>query len=284
MSKLGKTIQIYLPGGNPRGMKIAEITSRTVQVVLVPCANLEMTAQRPELSNVGVYFLVGAEDEENLPVVYVGEAEDCLMRLRQHNKAKDFWQVALVCISRTQYFTKAHVRFLEWYAHQAICRAGRFRLENPTVPTCPHISESMQADLRDNFETLQVLVSTLGYPFFDEIQKPERKDLLFCRGKGAEATGEYTEDGFVVFEGSTANLDEVKSARGTWVSHIREALLKSGVLVEQGGVYRFTKNHIFTSPSAAAVAVLARNANGWIEWKYADGRSLDEVKRSTNDG
>jgi hypothetical protein len=137
----------------------------------------------------------------------------------------------------------------------------------------------MQADLRDNFETLQVLVSTLGYPFFDEIQKPEKKDLLLCRGKGAEATGEYTEDGFVVFEGSTANLEEVKSARGTWVSHIREALLKSGVLVEQGGVYRFTKNHIFPSPSAAAVAVLARNANGWVEWKYSDGKTLDEVKR-----
>jgi hypothetical protein len=114
MSNLGKTIQIYLPDGNPRGMKVAEITSRTVQVALVPRANLEMAALRPELSNVGVYFLVGAEDEENLPVVYVGEAEDCLMRLRQHNKAKDFWQVALVCISRTQYFTKAHVKFLEW--------------------------------------------------------------------------------------------------------------------------------------------------------------------------
>jgi len=25
--------------------------------------------------------------------------------------------------------------------------------------------------------------------------------------------------------------------------------------------------------------VLARSANGWIEWKYPDGRTLDEVKR-----
>jgi hypothetical protein len=29
---LGKTIQIYLPDGNPRGVKIAEFTSRTMQV------------------------------------------------------------------------------------------------------------------------------------------------------------------------------------------------------------------------------------------------------------
>ena len=31
MKSNGKTIQIYLPDGNPRGLKIAEITSRTIQ-------------------------------------------------------------------------------------------------------------------------------------------------------------------------------------------------------------------------------------------------------------
>jgi len=87
-----------------------------------------------------------------------------------------------------------------------------------------------------------------------------------------------------VFEGSTANMEETKSAKGTWVSHIREALIQSGSLVEEGKVFRFAENHIFTSPSAAAVAVLARNANGWTEWKYADGRTLDEVTRRDGGG
>jgi len=42
---------------------------------------------------------------------------------------------------------------------------------------------------------------------------------------------------------------------------------------------RTIKNSIFTSPSAAAATVLARNANGWREWKYKNGKTLDEVKR-----
>jgi hypothetical protein len=279
MTSPGKTIQIYLPDGNPRGIKIAEITSRTVQVVLLPRAHLDLMAKRNELSNVGVYYLIGPADEESLPLVYVGEAEDCLTRLRQHNKTKDFWQLALTCVSRTEHFTKTHVKYLEWFTHQSIAKVGRFRLENPTVPTCPHVSESMKADLEDNFDTMRVLVSALGYPLFDEIQIPEKKDQLFCAGKDAEAKGEYTEDGFVVFEGSTANLEESKSAKGTWVSHTRASLIQSGSLVQDKNVYRFTKNHVFSSPSAAAVAVLARNANGWTEWKYADGKTLDEVKR-----
>ena len=29
----------------------------------------------------------------------------------------------------------------------------------------------------------------------------------------------------------------------------------------------------------AAMAVMGRSANGWIEWKAANGKTLDEVKR-----
>jgi hypothetical protein len=280
----GKTIQIFLPDGNPRGVKIADITSRTVQAVLVPRASLDVAARRSELSNVGVYFLVGEQEDGRIEQVYVGEAEDCLTRLRQHNRSKDFWRVALVVVSKTQYFTKTHVKYLEWYCHQAVQRAGRYRLENSTVPQRPFVSESVDADLMDNFETMRVLTSTLGYPLFDEIRARSKKDLLVCRGKLAEARGEYTEDGFVVFAGSTANVQEAKSARGTWVTRLRQPLIGEGVLELAGDVYRFTSNQVFGSPSAAAVVVLARNANGWREWKYTDGRTLDQVKRGGGDG
>src|SRR4051812_36608796 len=150
---LGKTIQIFWPDGNPRSIKIAEITSRTVQAVLIPRSKLEYAATRHELNNVGVYFLIGASDEESKPLVYVGEAEECFPRLKQHNKGKDFWTVALVIISKTKYFTKTHIKYLEWYCHEGVSKAGRYRLENSNIPTCPYVSESIEADLFDNFDT-----------------------------------------------------------------------------------------------------------------------------------
>ena len=55
----GKTIQIYIPDGSPRGIRIAEITSRTVQAILIPRSNLEDAFARDELNSVGVYFLIG---------------------------------------------------------------------------------------------------------------------------------------------------------------------------------------------------------------------------------
>ena len=41
----------------------------------------------------------------------------------------------------------------------------------------------------------------------------------------------------------------------------------------------FTRDHLFASPSMAALALMGRSANGWLEWKAADGRTLDELKR-----
>lgn len=53
-SNVGKTIQIYLPDGDPQSLKIAEITSRTVQAILIPRSKLESAFKREELRNVGV--------------------------------------------------------------------------------------------------------------------------------------------------------------------------------------------------------------------------------------
>ena len=275
---LGKTIQIFIPDGNPRSVRIAEITSRTVQAISIPRSKLDYAATRNELDNVCIYFLIGNPDEEAKPLLYVGEAEDCLIRLKQQNKYKDFWNTALVVVSKTKHFTKTHIKFLEWYCYSKADETGRYRLENSTVPTKPFISEPMEADLLDNFDAIKILVSTLGYPIFDQIKKPEKKDILICKGKDAYAEGEYTEEGLIVFAESTCNLKESRTA-GSWVINMRQKLLQAKILVQDGDVYKFTTNHIFSSPSAAAATVLARRANGWIEWKYKDGKTLDEAKR-----
>ena len=274
----GTTILIFLPDGNPRSLKIAEITSRTVQAILIPRAKLDDAAKRSELKNVGVYFLTGATDDDSKPQVYVGEAEECLTRLKQQNKQKDFWNTAIAIVSKSQHFTKTHIKFLESYCYSEAQKAGRYKLQNPSIPTKPYVSEPMEADLIDNFETIKILVATLGYPIFNQIKKPQKKDILYCKGKDAKAEGEYTEDGFIVFSGSICNFEETKSA-GPYVKNWRDQLIKDGVLRSDGIIYRFTQNHIFSSPSTAAAVVLVRRANGWTEWKYDDGKTLDEVKR-----
>ncbi|UCH66777.1 MAG: GIY-YIG nuclease family protein [Ignavibacterium sp.] len=274
----GRTIQIYLPDGNPQSMKIAEITSRTVQAILIPRSKLEIAFKREELKNVGVYFLIGNPEDESKDILYVGEAEECLSRLKQQNKSKDFWNVAIVIISKTQYFTKTHIKYLEWLCYDSAKGAARYNIENTNIPNKPYTSESMEADLLDNFDTIKILTSTLGFPLFEKINKPIVKKILICKGKDAVGQGEYTSDGMIVFAGSKCNLTESKGAP-EWILNLRKRLLKEWVLEVEDKVIVFKSDYIFHSPSAAAVTLLGRAANGWTSWKYKDGKTLDEVIR-----
>lgn len=96
--------------------------------------------------------------------------------------------------------------------------------------------------------------------------------------KGAEARGHRTPDGFVVLQGSTAVLQERKSAnRWPYVIALRKQLIDDGTLVQKDGFYRFSKDVAFSSPSAAAAVIEGGSANGLIDWRTKEGRVLKEL-------
>ncbi len=281
---IGKTIQIYCPSGEPRGVRIAEITTRIVQAIVVPRAKLDEALSRPELSGVGLYFLFGDSDEGEMQTAYIGEAEDCAVRLRSHHSNrsdKDFWNIALAIVSRTGSFTKAHIRLLEWRSIQLARAAGRYRLANGNSGIEPTVPEWMASDVAEIFETAEVLLSALGYPVFEPTgSKTELSQLCVfqCGRGGVLAKAVYNEDGLVVLAGSMARAESVASAREI-VDPKRDELVRSGALVQEEGKLRFTRDVSFSSPSSAAAVVTGCIVNGWDEWRDATGRSLDAVYR-----
>ncbi|HTV46919.1 MAG TPA: GIY-YIG nuclease family protein [Phycisphaerae bacterium] len=278
-----KTIQIFLPDGEPRGIRIAEITTSIMQAVQVPRARLDRIMSRKEIEHIGVYFLFGESGERAKPVAYIGHTEGLKDRIKEHHAKKDFWTTAVFLISKTDSFTLAHIRYLEWYAIKQAKEAGRYILENSNDGSKPYITEPMEADVLDAFKTGSVLLSTLGYPIFEPVAgrgrtKIERMTYV-CTGPNAKGSGRMVEDGFVVLKGSTARAKSVSSAH-KYISTKRQAMLDSGVLVPDGELsLRFTEDYLFDSPSGAAKLILGRNANGWTEWKTEDERTLDEVER-----
>ena len=277
-----KTIQIFLPSSNPQGIHVARITSRTVQAVEIPRKKLEDAGNREEARGVGVYVLFGpTEGDVGKPPAYVGEAENCFERLEVHQQRKDFWTTAVAITSRTRSFTKAHAKRLEYDCYRVARDAQRFRLQNNQEPSEPHVPEPMLAELQDNFEAVQTLFATLGYPILDPLttdQQRQERQALQCQGRGADARGAYTEDGLGVFEGSEARLDTAESVPDT-VLRRRENLREEGTLVEENGALVFARDHPFDSPSGASGVVLGRSSNGWQEWEDQQGRTLDEIER-----
>ena len=60
---------------------------------------------------------------------------------------------------------------------------------------------------------------------------------------------------------------------------MRNDLKQKNVLKQEGNVLVFTDDYTFSSPSASAAVVLARRANGWIEWKDKNEITMDELIR-----
>ncbi len=287
MSAHPQTIQIFLPSGDPQGIRVAEITTRIVRVIEVPRALLADFLRMPEAEQVGVYFLFGEDEAGGAAKAYIGQTGVLKQRLSQHQQAKGFWNRALVAVSLTNSLTNTHVGYLEWLSIQQAHRAGRYLLDNGNVGGRPHTPAPLEADCMEIHATVRTLLATLGYPLFEPLAREEqvqRADEVFrCRASGADARGLYTEEGFVVLAGSSGRLETVPSFQSHGYHRIREQLLEQGVLVVEGERIRFTRDHLFQSPSGAAACVTGRTANGWIEWKDADGRTLGERKATTQD-
>jgi hypothetical protein len=282
-----QTIQIFLPSGDPRGMRVAEITTRIVRVIEVPRSQLGDFLRMPEAQQVGVYFLMGELSEAGLPRTYIGQSGSVGKRLEQHHQNKDFWNRAFVLISLTNSLTQTHGLFLEWLAIAEATKAGRYGLENGNTGSQPYTPAPLQADCHEIHETAATLLATLGQPIFEPLTSaPTAKgivELFYCKGSEADGVGEYTTEGFVVHKGSKGRAEIVPSIQGTSHERMRSQLITEGVLTENAGsagsMLVFTRDHLFSSPSTAAMAVMGRSANGWVEWKTASGKTLDEVKR-----
>ncbi len=279
-----QTIQIFLPSGDPRGLRVAEITTRIVRVVEVPRSQLADFLKLPEANQVGLYFLLGDTSEAGLPRVYIGQSGGVGGRLVQHNQSKDFWNRALMVISLTNSMTQTHAMFLEWLAIAEATKAGRYSLENGNAGSQPYTPAPLQADCFEIHETASTLLATLGQPIFEPLVAASReqagaKELFYCKGPDVSGVGEYTAEGFVVHKGSTARVGNVPSIQGTSQERFRQQLVTDGVLHLSGNHYVFTRDYLFSSPSTAAIAVLGRSANGWMEWKTDQGQTLDGAKR-----
>ena len=275
-----QTIQIFLPDGTPRGVKIAEITNRVVKAVFVPRNKLDYISKREELKSVGLYFLLGEDSEKAKPMVYIGEAEDCQNRLKQHHGSKEFWTHAIAMVSKINAFTKSHVKYLEHVSISQAKESNRFVVENGVIPSKPFVTESMEADLLDSFDTIKVLLSTLGYPVFEGVSQEavKQQQVFQLTGRGISGQGTLIDDGFIVYRGSEAVVEETKSCSEYLVS-IRAELVRDEVLEPNGNKLVLKEDRLFNSPSMAASILLGRNTNGWTQWKTKAGKTLDETRR-----
>lgn len=274
-----KTIQMFIFDGNPNGRIMCELSNWNGRVYKISRNDISEFAKRSDALNTGIYFLLGKNDDNN-ETIYIGEAEEMLTRIRQHLKDANYWNDCIAVISKDNLLNKAHVKYLENKFYIMAQKSGRAVTTNKTIPTCSSLSEYDEAMLEEFISNTKLLVNTLGYKVFDSIEesaiKKDQTQLIFQINatRGAEAKGMIVADGFVVLKNSTIATTITPSMSAS-LQKLRNKLLESKIIDNS---FKFTKNHIFTSPSLAAAIVMGRNANGRTEWKTSDNKSIKDFE------
>jgi hypothetical protein len=275
------TIKIFLVHGDAKRLRTAELSNWTGKAIAGPRNEFDGLLARDEAQNSGVYFLTGSDTDSGKNAVYIGEAESIRDRVKSHLE-KDFWNHIIFFISKDENLTKAHIRYLEGRLIEQAKQAGRSIVKNGQS-SGSKLPESDREDMEIFLEKIHQLMPALGADFLvppaSASAATTPQDVLYCEIKGHKATGSLSSNGFVVFKGSHASLEERPSAhKYPWVVNLRQRLIEEGTLVDGNGLFAFTRDTEFPSPSSAAAFIHGGTANGLTAWKNKNGKTLKELE------
>jgi len=286
----GYTLELFYRDGRPDGLVTAEIFGWTGHLLKLPRTRLQEVKDLPVALFTGVYLLLG--EEAGRTTAYVGEADQLWWRIRDHDLSKDWWTHAVWITSSANKLNKAHVRYLEARLCEEAARIGQVDLRNGTKPNRPSLSEPETANMEAFLAQVLMALPALRVDVFIENARPtpvSSKEGVGVPGvaenvlprfkldspkRGVTAFAYMQQGEFIVEKGSTAKPAETNQSG---YAALHQSLTRAGVLAEEGGIGRFTKNYAFASPSAAAAIVMGRSANGTTEWRTVDtGKTYKE--------
>ena len=299
MAARGKSINLYLMDGEPAGRIKCTLANWTGVAYKIPRTELEKCKGRDDLSQSGVYFLFGTSDQTGENIVYIGQAgvrkngEGILYRLHEHkrNPDKDYWTEAVVFTTSNNSFGPTEISYLENRFTNMALTAKRYAVKNGNDPSPGNITEEKESELEEFVDYSKIVMGTLGHRVFEpltELKQTIKADteidiegdglLLHMKrksrksGQTIEAECKQTTEGFVVLKGSHIELNDSESIPPGIIEARQKAKVSENAILQE--------DVLFKSPSYAAAFVVGGHANGLIEWKTADGKTLKEIENS----
>ncbi|MGA7838751.1 MAG: GIY-YIG nuclease family protein [Ignavibacteriaceae bacterium] len=286
----GKSVKIFiLTEDNYKDFKSVELSNWIGKAYIGERKHLRILSEFDELKSPAIYYLISTNIETNQKKLYIGEADDASVRIKQHS-SKDWWDLFVVFISKDANLTKSHVRYLEKVSYNLV-------LDNPTtidlinnvIPTGSKLPPSDISDMEIFHENIVFILNNLGIIDFTKVSSTEitkTEDEIFYLNlttnrkdnEGNQLQGKMvlTENGFRLLKDSYIEIEERESFKRHNYYALRKKLEKESYFAksEFEGCLILLKDVDFKSASAAAAIVKNRATNGKTEWKTENGISL----------
>ncbi len=294
-----KNINVFLLDGEGNKRIKCTTANWTGVVYKIPVTFFEKSKTREELNNNGIYFLIGNNEIDEKPIIYIGQAsarkngKGIIHRILEHQKdsSKSFCLEAIAITTSNDSLGSTELSYLEHSFYNLAYQAKRYEVHNACQPSAGNISEEKESEMNEFIEYSKLLVSTLGYKIFtplraketikplDENKQEELPTEFVLSRKNKKlnqtitASMTMTSEGWVVKAGST-----IAPTRRAGISDYQEERRRTAKK-DQNNI--LLEDELFKTPSGAASFVLGISVNGWSQWISHDGRSLDEIFRQT---
>lgn len=283
----GRSIRIYLADGSPSGIRHVEIANWSGQAIACPRSRFVELTKWDEAKRPGVYFLFEKQNSDSENRVYIGESENVIKRLSDHDRNKDFWNEVVIFTSKDENLTKSHIKYLESRLVSIGIEADRYKMENLNTPTESNLPRADKDAMEEFIHNLKIIIGTLGHKLLEPIRSIPIEQVKNTKStvgiplsfalKELKAFGQMTDDGFLLLAGSDVSSSTSPSMPGN-SKFIRDSFISDGLLKLEGKNYKLIKDTLVSSSSYAAVIVAGTSRSGPQSWQDSTGRTLKIIE------
>ncbi|MDO9169311.1 MAG: GIY-YIG nuclease family protein [Methylobacter sp.] len=283
----GRSIRVYLADGTPSGIRHVEIANWSGQAIACPRSRFAELSKWEEAKRPGIYFLFEKQNADSGNRVYIGESENVIKRLSDHDRNKDFWTEVVIFTSKDENLTKSHIKYLESRLVSIGIETEKYQLENSNTPTESNLPRADKDAMEEFIHNLKIIIGTLGHKFLEPLKAVSVEKVTNTKStvgiplsfalKELKAFGQMTDDGFLLLAGSDVSSLTSPSMPGNSKS-IRNSWVSAGLLKLEGKNYKLIKDTLISSSSYAAVIVAGTSRSGPQSWQDSTGRTLKVIE------
>ena len=221
----------------------------------------------------GIYILKSLDGTEEK--VYIGKANDTLSaRLQEHNRNEKIEFTEIVAFIGIDNQFPIITEYVEARLIENAKKFKNSKIENNQQPRLPQsITSAEKTRMEKCIKYVNIVLPIVGYSCLLEntskdIMQTNDTSIVFnikSNKYDAKMIQSTNPAGFYVLKGSKANKKSLKSLLSTY-KILRDKYIADGILVDKGDHYKFAKDTLFKSPSAAASVVLGNLVPGTIYW------------------
>lgn len=242
----------------------------------------EVAKKHPHLQQYGFYILLG-RDKNMKRMAYIGQTNDFTNRVNDHKQKKDFWDTALVFVSKSDEIFPSEALYLEYLGWKAAKEAGNYIIENSKDINEPHLSADKQNEMELFFEDIQFLTRFYGCKVFDKPEKPifaenSYEFILQMPKYNLVAKLEFHKQNkrFVIKAGSSITSKTWDSCSNS-AKELRKQVISNKNLCQNKGDICILLQDVempenMSSPSSAAMFCAGTSMQGPYVWRDTDGK------------